>query len=79
MKLSELIEKLQGTLQEKGDTEHVAVCVVVDGQPPHRIDVFGSVTVVHDTIQYPNGIAYLVADSNLEAARLKEAISYVAS
>ena len=69
MKLSELISALQATIEEKGDTQEVALCIVVDGQPAHRIDVFGAITVLHDTAQYPQGIAYLVADSFLPDER----------
>lgn len=69
MKLSELIAKLQATLDEHGDTDEIALSFVVEGRPTHRLDVFGAVTVLHDTAEYPNGMAYLVADCNTQPAR----------
>ena len=72
MKLSELIATLKATLDEHGDTDEIALCFVIEGRPAQRLDVFGSVTVLHDTAEYPNGMAYLVADCNLQPARLTE-------
>lgn len=72
MKLSELITTLQATLDEHGDTDEIALCFVIEDRPAHRLDVFGSVTVLHDTAEYPDGMAYLVADCNLHPARLTE-------
>ena len=79
MKLSELITTLQATLDEHGDTEEVALCFVIESRPAHRLDVFGSVTVLHDTAEYSNGIAYLVSDCNLQPSRLTEGESSNAS
>lgn len=64
MKLSELIIKLQQTLDTQGDTEHVALCHCIGG---FRRDAWGcrdsgEIEVLHDTAQYPNGVTYLVAD-----------------
>ncbi len=70
MKLSELISTLQTSLETSGDTEEVALCFVIATKPAHRLDVFGSVSVLHDTAEYPNGIAYLVADCNLQPSKL---------
>lgn len=70
MKLSELITTLQTTLNEHGDTDEIALCFVIEGRPAHRLDVFGSVSVLHDTAEYPKGIAYLVADCNVQPSRL---------
>lgn len=70
MKLSELITALQGQLDEHGDTDQVALCFVIEGRDPQRLDVFGGVTVLHDTAEFPNGMAYLVADCNVQPARL---------
>jgi len=75
--LSALVESLQTTIREKGDTEHVALSFVVDGQPAQRLDVFGPISVLHDTAIYPNGMAYLVADCNVSPGRLQEAVSLV--
>lgn len=74
MKLSELIATLQATLEANGDTDEIALCFVIEGRPAHRLDVFGSVTVLHDTAEYPNGMAYLVADCNQQPARLAEGL-----
>lgn len=72
MKLSQLISTLQKTMDENGDTEHVALCFVVDDGTPFRVDVVGSVTVLHDDAEYPNGMAYLVADQNLRVAKIHD-------
>lgn len=62
MRLSELIAKLQRTMDEKGDVEHVALGLVVGRTTKSRLDAFGDIDVVHDTAQYPNGVACLVAE-----------------
>ena len=72
MKLSELITTLQTTLDDQGDTDEIALCFVIEGKAACRLDVFGSVTVLHDTAEYPSGMAYLVADCNVQPARLTE-------
>lgn len=72
MKLSELINTLQSSLADDGDTDEIALCFVIETRPAHRLDVFGAVTVLQDRANYPNGIAFLVADCNLQATRLTE-------
>lgn len=62
MKLSELHVMIGDVLAEKGDTEHVALCIAMGGNEPRRVDVFGDIEILHDTAQYPNGMAYLVAE-----------------
>ncbi len=74
MKLSELITTLQAAMDEHGDTDEIALCFVIEGRPAHRLDVFGSVTVLHDTGEHPNGMAYLVADCNQQPACLAEGL-----
>lgn len=62
MRLSELHAMIGAFLTEKGDTEHVAVSIAMGGNEPRRVDVFGDIEILHDTAQYPNGIAYLVGE-----------------
>lgn len=62
MKLSELITKLQTTLDEHGDTENVGLGLVVGRTTKYRLDAFGTIDVLHDTAQYPTGMAMLVGE-----------------
>lgn len=75
MRLSELAAVIQGELDRNGDTEEVALCFVVKGtKGARRIDLFGAVTVLHDTAEHPNGVAYLVADRDVEPLEVFDAL-----
>jgi hypothetical protein len=75
MRLSELAAAIQGELDRNGDTEEVALCFVVKGaKGARRIELFGSVSVLHDTAEYPNGVAYLVAERDMEPLEVFDAL-----
>lgn len=62
MKLSTLITNMQATLEKHGDTENVALGLVMGHTTKYRMDAFGDIDVLHDTGEFPNGMAYLVAE-----------------
>lgn len=62
MRLSELITKLQTTLDANGDTENVGLGLVVGRTTKYRLDAFGDIDVLHDTAQFPTGMAMLVGE-----------------
>lgn len=62
MKLSELHTLIGAALAANGDTEHVALGIVMRGDEPRRVDVFGEIELLQDTANHPNGMTYLVAE-----------------
>lgn len=62
MRLGQLIAKLQATLDKYGDTENVGLGLVVGRTTKYRLDAFGDIDILHDTAQYPTGMAMLVGE-----------------